>query len=128
MPSVILERPTIDGYAIDRNSAFNRPAYWYVRGADGFPTADAAAADPNPLVRVKLFDPQGRWSWYLAGYDPATRIAFGAVDGWEFEIGDIWMPGLTPLRGKPFALPLERDLGFTPCRLSSLTRRKSRLR
>jgi hypothetical protein len=48
MPSVILERPTIDGYAIDRNSAFNRPAYWYVRGADGFPT--------GPLTRD--FDPQ----------------------------------------------------------------------
>ncbi len=103
MATVILERPTPAGNEADPTPAFNRPAYWYVRGTDNLPSADRAAADPDPIVRVKLFDPQGSWSWYLAGYDPNRRLAFGAVDGWEFEVGDFWMPELTVLRGKLLA-------------------------
>ena len=122
MAPVIFERPTIGGHVPDPTPAYNRPAYWYVRGTDRLPSVDRAAADPDPLVRVKLFDPQGSWSWYLAGYDPDRRLAFGAVDGWDFEIGDIWMPELTALRRKPFRLPLERELDFEPRRLSLLLR------
>ncbi|MBI3749073.1 MAG: hypothetical protein HY262_09560 [Chloroflexi bacterium] len=77
------ERPTISGDDVDLTPAFNRPAYWYIRETDNFPTTVVAARDPDPLFRVKLFDPQEVGPGISPGYDPATRIAFGAVDGWE---------------------------------------------
>ena len=122
MAPTILERPTLGGYESDPTPSFNRPAYWYVRDSDNLPSAARAAAEPDPVVRVKLFDPQGSWSWYLAGYDPDRRLAFGAVDGWEFEVGDFWMPELTVLRGRLLRLPIERELDFEPRRLSLLLR------
>lgn len=122
MGTVIFERPTLGGFVPDPTPGFNRPAYWYVRGSDNLPSTARAAADPDPIIRVKLFDPQGSWSWYLAGYDPDCRRAFGAVDGWELEVGDFWMPELTVVRGKHLRLPLERELDFEPRRLSLLLR------
>ena len=30
----------------------------------------------DPIVRVKLFDPYGRATWYITEYSPDTKIAF----------------------------------------------------
>lgn len=93
-----------------------RPCYRYIRAADALPGLDDAG---TPLARVKLFDPTGGWTWYISAYDPQTRTAFGLVDGFEKEYGYIDMGELVAYRGR-FGLPLERDLYWQACPLSSL--------
>ena len=57
------------------------PAYRYLTSEDNIPSTLDACDDPAPIARVKLFDPGSSWTWYIAGYDPETRIAWGLVDG-----------------------------------------------
>jgi len=90
-----------------------RPAYRYIRESDHLPVE----APENPTALVKLFDPTGSWTWYIAAYDPETRNAWGLVDGFEKEYGSIYMPELVEHRGR-FGLPLERDLWWKPKPLS----------
>ena len=117
------ERPTLaDGVTYDPTPAFHKPAYRYIRAADRLPSTDAAYEAVDPLIRIKLFDPVGNWTWYLAGYDPDRRLAYGAVDGFAFEVGDFSMLELTALRGRRLGLPIERDLWFEPRPLSVLLR------
>ena len=88
-----------------------RPCYRYIRKADNMPTYEELS---NCLIaRVKLFDPTGSWTWYIAAYDQNTRIAWGLVDGFELERGDFSMEELVSIRGR-FGLPLERDLHWMP--------------
>jgi hypothetical protein len=59
-----------------------RPAYKYIRESDKLPLVAPSAwprgADMADVVcRVKLFDPTGSGSWWLASYDPFTKTAFG---------------------------------------------------
>ncbi len=89
-----------------------RPCYRYIRGADNMPSTEEAR-EFAPIARVKLFDPAGSFTWYIAGYDPDTRIAWGLVDGFEAERGDFSMEELCQVRGR-FGLPLERDLHWMP--------------
>lgn len=65
------------------------------------------------MLWVKLFSPVSNWTWYVAAYDPESKIAFGYVEGFENEWGDFSIEELetTPL---PFWLRIERDLWFTP--------------
>ena len=84
-----------------------RPAYRYIRATDNLPGLDVQEA--IPMARIKLFDPTGSWTWYLAAYDAESRTAFGLADGWEREYGYISMGELVEFRGR-FGLPVERDL------------------
>jgi hypothetical protein len=110
---------------LERSTFQNRPAYRYIRASDKLPrldtdTPDDAADDfyrQDPIVRVKLFNPTGAGTWYLAAYDPETRTAFGAADIHEHELGYIDMAELVAFRGR-FGLPIERDLHWTPRPLS----------
>jgi Protein of unknown function (DUF2958) len=95
--------------------AFNKPAYRYIRASDTLPLPTEVGDDP--IARVKLFNPTGAGRWYLAAYDPATRIAYGAANIFEFELGDIDLSELVTYRGR-FGLPIERDLHWTPRKLS----------
>jgi hypothetical protein len=97
------------------------PAYTYITAADGLPSIQEAGDDPGAIARVKLFDPSGSWTWYLAGYDPETRIAWGLVDGFEQEYGSIDMAELAAIRGA-LGLPVERDLFWQPRPLSECLR------
>ena len=99
---------------LERATFQNRPAYRYLRASDHMPRT---APDDDPIARVKLFNPTGAGTWYLAAYDPETRVAYGAAHIQEFELGDIYMPGLLEVRGR-FGLPVERDLHWTPRPLS----------
>lgn len=110
---------------LERSTFQNKPAYRYIRQADRMPSTDEARAQDDPMVLVKLFNPTGAGTWYLCGYDAEDRIAFGAADIHEFEVGDMSMAELVELRPQGaiqgfgrFSLPLERDLYFQPCRLS----------
>ena len=97
--------------------AFNKPAYHYIRESDHLPTVEASAATRDPLALVKIFDPTGSWTWYIAAYDPDSHQAYGLVNGFEAEFGYIDMGELVRIRGQ-FGLPLERDLHWKPRRLS----------
>ncbi|KKN74367.1 hypothetical protein LCGC14_0391680 [marine sediment metagenome] len=104
---------------LEQSTFQKRPAYRYIRGTDKLPTTEEARAEEEPVARVKLFDPTGSWTWYVSGYDPDTRIAWGLVDGFEKETGDFSMAELVELR-VGFGLPLERDLHWRPRPLSEL--------
>lgn len=94
------------------------PAYRYIRDADRLPTYDDMG--DKPTASIKLFDPTGSWTWYIAAYDPEDGNAYGLVDGHEVEVGSFHMPELVEYRGR-FGLPLERDLHWTPEPLDALT-------
>ena len=96
-------------------STFRRtPAYRYIRATDKLPRdIDPEARAEDIVLKVKLFNPTGAGTWWLASYDPETGIAFGVADIHEREAGDIWVPELLQYRGK-FGLPLERDIHYTP--------------
>ncbi len=82
----------------------------------------------DPMIIVKYFDPTGSWTWYvMEGEDreDGTFEFYGYVVGNFSELGYFTLrdletakQGLTGLR----ALPIERDLSFTPCTLSEITR------
>ncbi len=100
---------------------FRTPAYQYLREADRLPTIDEVADKPlaDIVARVKLFDPTGAATWYIAAYDPDTRIAWGIGHIFETEVGSIPMDEIVAVRGA-FGLPIERDLYWEPRTLADL--------
>lgn len=89
----------------------NKPAYRYIRASDHVPTKNGTVA------LIKLFNPTGAGTWYIADYDPETRIAYGFAHIHEGEFGSFSMEELVEYRGR-FGLPLERDLCWNPCPLN----------
>lgn len=100
---------------LERSTFQGRPCYRYLRASDNLPVE----APEKPMALVKLFDPTGSWTWYIAAYEPETRCAWGLVDGFEREYGSIYMPELVEYRGR-FGLPIERDQGWKPIPLTLL--------
>lgn len=99
-------------------STFQRkPAYRYLRESDKLPGAGPDDTGDDPIARVKLFNPTGTGTWYISGYDPEERMAYGLAVIHEAELGYIGMEELVNFRGR-FRLPIERDLHWTPRRLS----------
>src|SRR5688572_8145828 len=92
----------------------------------------------DPMVACKFFDPVGSWTWYATEGSPVDEdgyydtdkpkvdyLFFGLVVGFEPELGYFSLhelqtakEGLRELR----ALPIERDVWFTPSRLSEMKR------
>ena len=105
----------------ERSTFQRRPAYRYIRASDKLPTIDEARAQEEPIAHIKLFDPTGSWTWYIAGYDADSRLAWGLVDGFEREVGSFPMAELVAIRGR-FGLPIERDLYWAPRPLSECER------
>lgn len=99
---------------LEKSTFQNKPAYRYIRASDKLPKIAPAR---DPLALVKLFNPTGCGTWYIAGYDPETRQAFGAASIHEFETGYIDLSELVGFRGR-FGLPIERDLHWKPKPLS----------
>lgn len=92
------------------------PAYRYIRESDKLPLE---APEENPVAKVKLFNPTGAGTWFLASYNPETGEAFGVAEIHEREYGYIYLPELVAFRGR-FGLPIERDIHFTPRPLAEL--------
>lgn len=85
------------------------------------PARGATESVHDPTVHLKLFTPDGSWTWYATEYDPEDRLFFGLVDGHEEELGYFSLDELLDVRG-PMGLPIERDLHFTPKPLSQCRR------
>jgi len=94
--------------------------------------------EPDPLVVCKFFDPVGSWTWYPYEGSPVDEdgyydtnkpkvdyVFFGLVVGFEKELGYFSLHELQTLkeglRGLR-ALPIERDVWFSPTRLSAVRR------
>ena len=73
--------------------------------------------NPDPLIICKFFTPDSSWTWYVIEFDGKDTF-FGLVDGFEKELGYFSLSELESIRGK-LGLPVERDLYFTPCKLST---------
>jgi hypothetical protein len=98
-----------------------RPAYRYIRAADRLPTI-TEIADMNldeVVCKVKLFNPTGRGNWYIAAYDPETRVAWGVAEIHSREAGPIDMAEIVHYRDR-FGLPIERDLHYSPRTVAAL--------
>ena len=82
------------------------------------PAFGETGEEDDPLVRAKFFYPDFSWTWYAIEFDGGD-VFYGLVDGFEKELGNFRLSELLENRGK-LGLEIERDLYFTPCRLSSL--------
>src|SRR5512134_570691 len=104
--------------------------------------------EADPVVVCKFFTPDGCWTWYviegstrepdgcgwgencnhrpLTEYDPSRDdiLFFGYVVGDYLELGYFSFSELTGLRGS-LPLGIERDLSFTPRRLSEVKQQRA---
>ena len=82
----------------------------------------------TPVAVVKFFDPTGSWTWYVAEGEKqgdGDWLFWGAVDGFEFEYGYFRLSELKHAKDSCTglqALPIERDLYFTPAPLKTFKR------
>lgn len=93
-----------------------------LNNAGHLPPLYSTDEDPDPIVWVCLYSPDGLWAWYLTEYsqvapDGTEHLAFGLVVGAEVELGYIHLEELAAIRG-PFGLRVIRDVWFEPCPLS----------
>lgn len=115
----ITNQPICNGKEVS-SSFQERPCYRYIRNADNLPTYDGLSGTYEEIVcRVKLFNPSGAGTWWIAAYDPDTCVAWGVAELFEREVGDFSMVELGELRGR-FGLPIERDLYYKPKTVAEL--------
>lgn len=110
------ERETTMSTTEVRSTYQHRPAYRYIRAADRLPTNDA---NVDSLAPVRLFNPTGIGTWWIASYNPDEQTAWGVADIHEREAGAIWIPELVEFRGR-FNLPIERDLHYRPVTVAEI--------
>jgi hypothetical protein len=85
--------------------------------------------EKDPMVYIKYFDPTGSWTWYaIEGEETDSKdfLFFGFVVGDFPELGYFTLSELETAKSNCTgirALPLERDLYFTPCRLSQVKKK-----
>ena len=102
-------------------STFQRkPCYRYIRDADKLPThvPNGTALD-KVKCKVRLFNPTGIGTWWIASYQPETGNVFGVAELHQREVGTFWLPELVEFRGR-FGLPIERDLYWKPQTVAEL--------
>lgn len=90
--------------------------------AETLPPLYGIEKSADPIAYVKFFTPDSSWTWYAFEYDPAEKIFYGLVEGFEKEWGYFSLDELAEARG-PLGLAIERDLFFEPTPRSVLTRR-----
>ena len=74
----------------------------------------------DPLIVCKFFTPDSNWTWFVMEFD-GEDLFFGLVVGFEKELGYFTLSELEEARG-PLGLSIERDIYFTPKRLSEVRR------
>lgn len=73
----------------------------------------------SKLLRVKLFNPCGAWTWYVQDWD-GQDICFGWVEGIENEWGCFSLHELSSIPG-PLLIGIEIDVYFTPAEREAIT-------
>ena len=82
------------------------------------PPLYATENESDPTMWVKLFTPDSSWTWYITEFD-GEDTCFGFVVGHDAELGYFLLSDIACARGR-LGLPVERDLYFSPCPLSSV--------
>jgi hypothetical protein len=103
-------------------SAFQRrPAYRYIRRSDNLPTyAELGDKGFDKIIaRVRLFNPTGAGTWWIAAYDADNMLAWGVAEIHEREVGSLSIRELVEFRGR-FGLPIERDLHYRPMTIAAV--------
>jgi hypothetical protein len=103
---------------------FSGAAYQYRRAGDALPSFRRIANEPDPLCRVKLFQPGSRWIYYVCAASEYEGVEAPVLTGFCVsplgphcdELGDQPLAEITRVRVA--GLPPERDLYFEPVRLS----------
>lgn len=80
---------------------------------------DPEGAAISNLLRVKLFDPCGSWTWYIQDWD-GLDICFGWVEGFEKEWGSFSLQELSEIKGG-LGIGIEIDVYFTPVHAKTIT-------
>ena len=88
------------------------------------PALGATEKIDDPTIQAKFFTPDSNWTWFATEFDQKDTF-FGAVSGFEFELGYFSLSELQQTRG-PLGLPIERDLHFTPTPLSKIRKEYER--
>lgn len=106
-----------------KSSRFTSPAYNLLPDeiAQTIPRLNGTSEDPDPIIRVKWFMPDGGFTWYVVEFDPETRVCYGFVIGPFPEWGTFFFDEIQQVRGA-LGLPVERDLHFDPCPSSKITK------
>lgn len=107
---------------------FNGPAYNYLRESDRLPTYEDISGEDDPVCKVKLFDPSGRYTYYVAAATNYEGIDGPVMTGYCIsplgpdadEWGDQGIKEVAEVTPGPFGLPIERDIHFKPMRLSEI--------
>jgi hypothetical protein len=88
------------------------------------PPLGAQSGSADPIAHVKFFTPDAGWTWYATegSAEAEDFLFFGYVDGLEAEWGYFSLSELQTVRGR-LGLPVERDRGFEPTPMSTLTGR-----
>lgn len=89
--------------------------------------AQDGKSEEEKTVVCKFFAPWGNWTWYVL---EGSKIedGYGEKGDWEFfglTVGDFTEYGYFTLSdlesiGGPWGLKIERDMYFTPCKLSEV--------
>jgi Protein of unknown function (DUF2958) len=85
----------------------------------GLPALYSQDGERDPVVRLKFFTPDSRWTWFITEGEPDDDDFrfFAYVLGLDDEFGYVLLSELEELRG-PLGLRIERDLHFAPQPLS----------
>jgi len=76
--------------------------------------------EEDPICHIKLFTPDANWTWYINELSiDDNDTCFGYVVGLERELGYFSLSEIEAIRGH-LNIPVERDLSFTPTRLSKV--------
>jgi Protein of unknown function (DUF2958) len=105
---------------------FTSPAYQYLRAYDALPSFREIAEEPDPLCRIKLFQPFSRWTFYATAATEYDGIDGPVLTGYCVsplgpgfdEFGDQALAEIAAVRAH--GLPPERHLHFRPLRLSEV--------
>jgi len=77
----------------------------------------------DPICHIKLFTPDANWTWYVTELSiDDGDTCFGYVVGLESELGYFSLSEIEAVRGN-LGLPVERDLAFTPTKLSEVKKK-----
>lgn len=84
---------------------------------------DIEGRDPFEAVAVAhYFSVFNGWDWYMTEYDPASRMAYGFVNGLEGEFGYFSIAEFEQANKAAGFELIERDAYWRPRRLSDIDR------
>ena len=74
----------------------------------------------DAIVYAHYFCIASGWDWYATEYDPKEGLFFGLVKGFATELGYFTLGEFEELNKKYLTPIIERDLHWTPCKVSEL--------